>query len=110
MRQINEKEKLTIVVDESLSKGQQLCQSAHALTEFAIEHREIFEAWQKGSNYLCCLSTSYDNLIELSNSINLEKSIFKEPYYNNRITALCVEPTTHVEHNKLYNKLKLTLS
>jgi len=92
-----------------LSPGQQLSQSCHALAQFAIDHSEIFQAWTKGSNYLCCLSTNRDNLKYFAQEVEYNHSVFKEPFFKNRLTAICIEPLPESIHNSLYKQLKLAL-
>lgn len=89
-------------------------QTAHAVADFAIEHSEQFKAWQKGSNYLCCLCVeteeSIKGLIEELKFFNIKHTVFKEPDIDNQITAVAVESLPEKLHKKFFKNLKLTMS
>jgi len=87
---------LYIIVRNDLEFGQQASQICHALTNFALEHKEVFERWNKVSNYICLLKTDDEySLIVLMNKAteqNILHSCFTEPDYGNSLTAICLEP------------------
>lgn len=96
-----------------MSPGYQVVQSAHAIADFSIKHKEIFKSWQQGSNYLCCLSTdsksSLEKFIQKLEQLGIKHSVFYEPDID-EITAVCSEPLNKKEHTRIFSKFKLTLS
>lgn len=94
-----------------LTDGYRLVQTAHAIADFATEHRQQFEAWKKGSNYLCCLEIDkvrLGRLIDHLELLNIKCTVFREPDIGNQITAICVEALPQDIHKKLFKNLKLT--
>ena len=94
--QIQNTDKLYIVTRQDLAPGAQIAQSLHAFREFIREYPELESNWYNNSNYIAVLSAKdEDELIRFL--IRLEKkgirfSIFREPDFNNEITAIALEP------------------
>lgn len=109
MLQINSTDKLYVVVRSDLLPGQQASQICHALVEFSLQHREIYENWQKNSNYICLLQIENEqqlfNLSLLAKELHINGSLFREPDYDNSLTAIAFEPGKNSK--KLLQKLKL---
>jgi hypothetical protein len=90
-----------------------MVQTAHAVADFAIHHPDEFKAWQHGSNYLCCLSSSIQRIqmiIDRLELYDIKYVIFREPDIGNEITALAVESLPQDLHKKLFKNFKLGLS
>ena len=90
-----------------------MTQTAHAVADFAIHHPDEFTAWQNGSNYLCCLSSSIDKIIRIIGKLELygiKYHTFREPDMGNQVTAVAIESLPKSLHNKLFKNLKLGLS
>ena len=106
-------DKVTVVTRRDISPGYQVVQSCHALADFAIEHRQIFEAWQKGSNYLACLAAKNEeqlwHLAAKLDHYGIKYTLFKEPDIENELTAIAVEPISDALHKKVLKKYQLTL-
>jgi hypothetical protein len=102
--------KLRIIVDESLSPGQQIAQSLHAAIEYIYQHPEDSLFWHNYSNSVIILSTNIDNINALIQKCALEKidySCFHEPGLDNRLTAICIEPC--IESRRLTSNFRLAL-
>lgn len=73
-----------------------MSQSLHAFREFISQHPELESEWYKKSNYICILSANNEFdlnvLIEKCMLHNIKFSIFKEPDYDNALTAVVLEP------------------
>lgn len=62
------------------------------------------------SNYICILETSADRLMELiskANENDIRYSIFREPDYDNAITAVALEPDE--KSKKICSNFRLAL-
>lgn len=104
---------ITILTRADLQAGYKVVQTAHALADFAVQHRDEFLNWQRGSNYLCCLeATEYkiQKILYKLDDLGLKYTIFREPDIENQMTAVAVEAISRTEHRKLFKNLKLTLS
>lgn len=111
--QISCGDKLTTIVRDDLSPGQQLVQTAHAVADFAAEHPAEFSAWRNGSNYLCCLTIeqrTLQRLIHKMEQLYVKHTIFREPDIGNQITAIAVECLPKSIHTKLFKNFKLALN
>jgi peptidyl-tRNA hydrolase len=88
--------KMYVVTRDDLSTGQQAVQLGHALTEFAIDHRELFQSWHEDSNHLIYLAVPTENaltdLLRTAIRERLKVSAFFEPDRNNELTAVAFEP------------------
>lgn len=111
MTQISKK--LTTIVRDDISPGYKVAQSIHSVVEFSIKHSNIFTAWYKESNYICCLETTTTKLREFINLLELleiKYSVFLEPDINDELTAITLEPIDEKLHKNLFKNLKLTNS
>ncbi len=96
---------------EDLSDGYKVVQSVHALAEFSYHYRDAFEAWRRGSNYLCCLQASFKKLINIIDQLDLlgiKYTTFHEPDIGNQLTAIAVECLPAEVHKQFFGNLKLT--
>lgn len=79
-----------------MKAGPQLVQSAHALTDFILEHKEVAQNWRNNSNYLCSLSVRDEialaKLLAKAKEKGIKYSIFREPDLNDSLTAIALEP------------------
>ena len=113
MMQITEGDFITVLVREDLTPGYKVVQTSHALADFAIKHSQEFKEWQQGSNYLCCLESSteeIETLISRLEDYNIKYCIFREPDVGNQMTAIAVQAIPKKQHNKLFKNFKLTLN
>ena len=105
-------DKLYIVVRADLLPGQQLAQSVHAAFQFSKEHPNIAINWMKKSNFICVLQIKNEselaNLAVKTIKLNLAHSEFREPDYNNSLTAIAIEPGQKTK--ELVKNLRLALS
>lgn len=100
------------MVRNDIPPGNQMVQSIHAVADFAIEHSPQFKAWQHGSNYLCCLSTTQLKLHQLIDKLidhNINFTIFREPDLDNELTAIAVEAIPMSDHKFFFKNFKLGL-
>jgi len=92
--------------------GQQLAQSVHAAFQFSKEHPNIAINWMKKSNFICILQIKNEeqlaNLTIKAINHNLAYSEFREPDYNNSLTAITIEPGQKTK--ELVKNLRLALS
>ena len=86
-----------MITRSDLKPGAQAVQSAHALTEFAMKHNNIFRNWFEISNHIALLSVNNEQellgLLNKSKELNILCSEFKEPDMKNKLTAICLEPS-----------------
>ena len=80
-----------------MTAGYQICQVAHALTEFIFKFPFLSYYWRKKSNYLAVLSVQQEaGLLSLWHQLEAQKirhTIFKEPDIGGQITAIAIEPS-----------------
>lgn len=78
--------KLFVIVNRLLSKSQQAVQGGHAIAQFLIDHPS--SEWR--NNTLVFLRVSdEDELSDLYSRLDTEqKSLFLEPYWDNKLTAI----------------------
>ena len=110
--QVSIGDKLTTVVRDDLSLGQQLVQTAHAVADFAVEHKEAFVSWKHGSNYLCCLSSSLIDILTLKerlDQLGVHNTLFREPDIGNEVTAIAIEALPKTMHTKIFKHFKLAI-
>lgn len=90
-------QKLYVISRRDLEPGAQAVQGMHAMREFAAEYPELELEWYKTSNHLCFLSVENESelfkLIHKAEAQKLKVSFFREPNFDNAITACCIEPT-----------------
>jgi hypothetical protein len=89
--------KLRILVDNSLTPGQQIAQSIHAAIEYQHQHFTSAVDWYNNSNSVVILACSQKDLKEIITKCidkRIAFSYFKEPDLDNMLTAVCLEPTS----------------
>jgi len=101
--------RLYLVVRSDLSPGQQAVQACHALREFVEHYPDTDRKWFDESNTLVLLEASDEKaLLKL-----LKKAVrrriscveFREPDFDNAVTALAIAPSGH----HLCKRLQLAL-
>jgi peptidyl-tRNA hydrolase len=81
--------KLFVVVRADLEPGAQLAQSGHAISAFAISYEAEHRAWHQGSNNLVILAAKDEaHLLELARVAQAPFAIFREPDFENTVTAV----------------------
>lgn len=92
-------DKLYIVVRADLPIGAQMAQSCHALRQFTEEHPEHDKSWFKNSNYIAVLHAEDENHLNKLIITCVKKeilfSVFEEPFFDNQITAIAVQPGSY---------------
>lgn len=95
MKQISNNEKLRIVTVRDIHPGAQLAQSAHAMSQFAVEYPVQFKDWYENSQYVACLSIeNEESLLALAEKLRergIAVSVFREPDYNHKATSIAIE-------------------
>jgi peptidyl-tRNA hydrolase len=93
---MDEKSRLYVVVRADLSPGEQLAQSCHALRAFVAQHPETDARWFAESNNLVVLKAkdepSLSELSRLAARRGLRAACFREPDYDDALTAIALEP------------------
>ncbi|MEK6829549.1 MAG: peptidyl-tRNA hydrolase [Nanoarchaeota archaeon] len=88
-------EKLRIVTVRDIHPGAQLAQSAHAMSQFAVEYPVQFKDWYENSQYVACLSIeNEESLLALAEKLRergIAVSVFREPDYNHKATSIAIE-------------------
>ena len=75
-----------------IDAGYQLVQSAHAVAQFALDHRDEFQKWDNESKSIICLSTQdEESLKKISDQISALTKVteFREPDIDDQLTAIC---------------------
>lgn len=86
--------KLYIVVSNDLTHGQQSAQAVHCAYEFSKDHPELHKAWYDQSNTIVILSASPERLESLL-FFGETVSSFREPDFDDKLTAVALAPTEH---------------
>lgn len=77
--------------------GAQLAQACHCCFEFSKQFPALTNNWMTNSNYLAILAVkNEDDLIRLIHRLEQKQvrfAVFREPDFNNEITAVAVEPS-----------------
>jgi len=73
--------KLYVLVDSFLTGGQKIAQAAHAVGQFALDNPKLLREWNNG---IVIIKQSRD----LAAWEKLCDASFREPYWENRLTAL----------------------
>jgi len=88
--------KLYIVVRQDISPGAQIAQSLHAFREYIEQHPECERRWYQNSNTIVVLGChdqiELEELIHGAIQRNIKSSPFKEPDWDNELTACAFEP------------------
>lgn len=99
------------ITRQDLSPGYQAVQSSHALLNFIFTHPELSLDWYNNSNYLCQVSCKDEEMLKqyIDKCVlkHIKHVIFREPDYNNEITAIALEPS--LNSKKLISNLPLML-
>jgi len=88
-----------------------LCQTGHAIADFAHELPQFFKSWKDNSNYLISLSAKdenqLNNIYEKLRDRGAPIIAFREPDLDDQLTALCFYGLPH--YRKLVSNLPLAL-
>jgi hypothetical protein len=93
-----EKNKLYVLIDETLSDVYGCVQGGHAVAQYLLDHPN--QTWN--NNYLIYVKCKLSEWIVKLQGRDKDFSIFYEPDLNNVATAIAVE-----DSGKLFRKLKL---
>ena len=111
MKQINQNQKLYVIVRGDLSPGYQLVQSNHAIVEFSINFPKLTKRWHEESNYIASLSVNNEDdllgLLQQCINQGIKCSLFREPDIEYQATAMVIEPSE--EAKRLCSRLPLAL-
>ncbi len=89
--------KLYAIADSSLNKRQQFVQATHAVAQYLIDNPD--SEWKNGS--LVMLKTNDMNkTIEWLDVHGVKSSKFIEPYYDDKLTAVCAYDIGWLNHVK----------
>jgi len=84
------------VTRKDLQPGAQIAQSCHVAIAFCMEHPEVERLWYEVSNYIAVLVVNNESelrkLIDRAERNGVQFSIFREPDFDNQITAIAIEP------------------
>ncbi len=91
------KNKLYVLIDESLPPIYGCVQGGHVVAQWLLEHRN---GWN--NEYLIYLSANVSKWKNKLNTLGIDFTVFKEPDLDNKITALAI-----LGNDRLFKKLKL---
>ena len=94
---MKKKNKLYVLIDESLDTVYGCVQGGHAVAQWLIEHNQ---GWR--NEYLIYLSADINKWKNKLSILGIDYTEFKEPDLGNKTTSLAV-----LGHDKLFKKLKL---
>jgi peptidyl-tRNA hydrolase len=98
-------------VRKDLPPGAMLAQSCHVAFRFATEWRCATNDWLDTSEYICILATENETeLLELwqrAQQLEIPSESFREPDYNDSLTAIALAPGE--KSKKLCSNLPLAL-
>lgn len=77
--------KLFVIVDQSLSKRQQFVQGTHAVAQYLIDHGS--DEWPNRTLVMLKYN-DVEGLMQLIGERGIKYSYFREPYYDNKLTAI----------------------
>jgi hypothetical protein len=87
-------EKLYVIVRSDLAPGAQIAQTAHAVSEFAVAHPDDFRAWASEQRNIVCLGIPNEaalaDLLSLAQSKHIRCARFREPDYDDELTAIAL--------------------
>ncbi len=99
--------KLYLITRADLRHGTQAAQLVHGMATFARHYPSTFEAWERTSNVVVCLTTSDEaSLRELCYKAHATSELtqnefaiseFFEPDLNNELTCVVLEPITEFQ-------------
>ena len=94
-------EKLYVISRKDLSPGAQAAQGMHALCEFAQEWPQEYHTWRK-FNTLIFLAAENENALQKFAEKAIKKglsiSYFREPDFDNALTAIIIQPSALTEY------------
>jgi peptidyl-tRNA hydrolase len=100
-----------VIVNASLSPGNQLAQAVHAAFEFGYEHPNLTDTWVQESNYLVVLAAPDEEslllLTKKADEVDLPYTITREPDFNDQVTAIALAPGLRAQ--KICAQLPLAL-
>ena len=101
--------KMYIIVRGDLLHGPQGVQGIHAMSLFSAEHPEIRQDWYENHKNIALLSvpdeTALKHLLSRAEDAGLACSAFREPDYDDSVTAIVIEPAG----SKLVSNLPLAM-
>ena len=111
MKETQINEKLVTITRQDLPAGYQLCQTGHAIADFAHELPQFFKSWKENSNYLISLATqdeqSLQNIYEKLRQRGAPIIAFHEPDIQDQLTAICFYGLPH--YRRIVSYLPLAL-
>ena len=85
-----------VVTRQDLTPGNQAAQATHAALTFAFEHPDIFRSWHETSQYLVLLAAPDEaallGLPQRAERAGLSTSTYREPDFDDSVTAVVIEP------------------
>ena len=103
-------QRLRIIVDDTLTRGQQLAQACHLMREWSERHPELDAEWYRKSNILVCLSAPPEKIFSIAEQCEKKDigwACFVEPDLNNKVTGIVLAPCK--EAKRLTSSLPLAL-
>ena len=94
---MKKKNKLYVLIDESLDTVYGCVQGGHAVAQWLIEHNQ---GWR--NEYLIYLSADVNKWKNKLSVLGINYTEFKEPDLDNKTTSLAI-----LGHDRLFKKLKL---
>lgn len=108
--QLGQITRLITIVRDDINPGYQLAQSLHAISQFSLEHSDLFKQWN--NSYIVSLSIpSEEKLSILADKLTrmgIPMSYFTEPDIQDQLTAISFIETDKTK--KLTSHLPLALS
>lgn len=94
-----------------MAPGQILAQAVHAAFTFSEDHPYLTREWLTISNYICILEADgeeeLNKLLERASQEEIISSAFREPDYDNSLTAVAIQPGS--KSKKLCSNYRLAL-
>jgi hypothetical protein len=85
-----------VITRRDLYPGAQLAQSCHVCLLFSAEYPEIERIWRETSNYIAILAAkNEEELVKFCERLikkGIRFSEFREPDFDNELTAIALEP------------------
>jgi peptidyl-tRNA hydrolase len=98
-------------VRKDLTPGAKLAQSVHAAFRFASDWRHTMNKWMDNSEYICILEAENEDkltsLLEKAAQEGIPHASFREPDFDNSLTAIALGPGA--QSKKLCSNLPLAL-
>ena len=89
--------KLYAIACKKLSKRQQFVQATHAVTQYLIDNPNT--EWKNGT-LVMLKSDDIESTLDWLKTWEQDHSCFHEPYYQDRLTAVCAFDVGWIEHIK----------